>query len=64
MKFPIIIKSKDTICDKSKNFFNKIKTYMGSKIQYFWLDDARKYQLLVLYFEKKGIIQEKSSLYI
>lgn len=56
MKFLITIKSKDTIYNKSKNFFNKIKTYMGSKMQYFRLDDTGEYQLLVLYFEEKGII--------
>lgn len=35
IRFPIIIKSKDTIYDKSKIFFNKIEIYTGSKMQYF-----------------------------
>lgn len=56
MRFSITIKSKNAICDKSKIFFNEIETYTGKKMQYFRLDNAKKYQLLVFYFEKKGII--------
>lgn len=63
IRFPITIKSKDEICKESKVVFNKIEIYMGKKMQYFHLDDVGKYQLLVPYFNKKGIIQEKSALY-
>lgn len=43
IKFPIIIKLKDTICNRSKFFFNNIKTYISRKMQYFWLNNIRKY---------------------
>ena len=42
-RFSIIIKSKDGICEESKIVFNNIGTYMGKKMQYFRLDDAREY---------------------
>ena len=64
MRFLIIVKSKNVICNKSKIVFNKIKIYTGMKIQYFWSNNAKKYQLLVSYFEKKDIIREKSASYI
>ena len=63
MRFPMTIKSKDGICEESKIVFNKIETYTGKKMQYFRSDNAGEYQLLVLYFDKKGIIWEKSAPY-
>lgn len=63
MRFPMTIKSKDGICGESKIVFNKIETYTGKKMQYFWSDDAEKYQLLVPYFDEKRIIWEKSAPY-
>lgn len=57
------IKSKNRICEESKIVFNKIEIYTSKKIQYFCLDDVGKYQLLVLYFDKKGIIWKKSTFY-
>lgn len=59
MRFPMIMKSKDAICNKSKIFFNKIETYTGRKMQYFCLDNAGEYQLLIPYFKEKNIIWEK-----
>lgn len=59
----MIIKLKDAICEESKIVFNKIETYTGKKMQYFRSDDVGEYQLLVLYFNKKGIIWEKSAPY-
>lgn len=52
MKFFIIIKLKNIICNKSKNFFCKIEAYIGRKMHYFWLNDIGKYKLLVLYFKE------------
>lgn len=63
MRFPIIVKSKNVICEESKIVFNKIETYIGKKMQYFWSNNVGEYQLLVPYFEKKGIIWEKSAFY-
>lgn len=63
MRFSMIMKSKHVICDKSKILFRKIETFTGTKMQYFWSDNAGVYQLLVLYFEEKDIIWEKSALY-
>lgn len=63
MRFPMIMKSKNAIWDESKIFFNKIEIYTGRKIQYFWSDNAKKYQLLFLYFEEKDITWGKSALY-
>lgn len=57
------IKSKNRICEDSKVVFNKIETYMDKKKQYIRLDSIEKYQLPVLYFDKKGIILEKSTPY-
>ena len=57
------MKSQDTICDKSKILFRKIETFTSKKMQYFWSDNAGKYQLLMLYFEENGIIEEKSAPY-
>ena len=56
MRFLMTMKSKNTICNKSKIFFNKIETYIDRKMQSFESDNTRKYQLLVFYFEKKVII--------
>lgn len=56
IRFPMIIKSKNAICDRSKIFFNNVETYRRRKMQYFWLDNIEKYQLLVPYFKEKGII--------
>lgn len=61
MRFPIMANSKDAICEESKVIFNKIETF-GKKMQYFRSDDAGGYQLLVPYFEEKGIIRGKSAL--
>ena len=63
MRFFMIIKSKDSIYEESKIVFNKNETYKGKRIQYFRLDDTKKYQLLVPYFDKKEIIWKKSALY-
>lgn len=63
MRFSMTMQSKNIICDESKHFFRKIETLMGRKIQYFQSDNAREYQLLVLYFEKKNIIWKKSTCY-
>lgn len=63
IRFSIIINLKNTIYDKSKILFKKIKTFMGRKIQYFWSDNTGKYQLLIPYFKKKSIIWEKSASY-
>ena len=63
MRFPMTMKSKDAICDESKILFRKIETFTGRKMQYFRSDDAGEYQLLVPYFEEKGIIWEKSAPY-
>lgn len=35
MKFPMIIKLKNAIYNRSKIFFNDIKTYISRKMQYF-----------------------------
>lgn len=63
MKFPLTIKSKDAICQEKKIVFNKIETYTGKRMQYFWSDNAGEYHLLVPYFDKKKIIWEKSDSY-
>ena len=43
MRFFMIIKSKDGICEESKIVFNKIETHTSKKMQYFRPDDAREY---------------------
>lgn len=63
MRFFITIKFKNRIYKESKIVFNKIKIYKGKKMQYFYLDDTKKYQLLVFYFDNKDIIQEKFAPY-
>ena len=63
IRFTMTIKSKNRICKESTMVFSKIETYTGKKMQYFRLDNAGEYQLLVPYFEKKCIIWEKSAPY-
>lgn len=63
IKFLTTMKSKDAICKESKIFFRKIETFTSKKIQYFWSNNAKKYQLLVFDFEKKVIVWEKSASY-
>lgn len=63
MRFLITMKSKNAIYDESKFFFRKIETFTSKKMQYFWSDNVRKYQLLVPYLEEKDIIWEKSAPY-
>lgn len=55
IRFFIIIKSKNNINKEKKIVFNKIEIYTRKRMQYFWLNNARKYQLLILYFNKKRI---------
>lgn len=56
IKFSIIMKFKKVIYDNNKTFFNKIETYTSKKMQYFWKNNTRKYQILLSYFKKKDII--------
>lgn len=37
--------------------------YIRARKNFFWSDNAGKYQLILLYFEKKDFIWEKSSIY-
>lgn len=63
MRFSMIIRSKNRICEENKIVFNKIEIYIGKKMQYLHLNNVGEYQLLIPYFNKKGIIWKKSALY-
>ena len=56
MRFSMTIKSKPNIYKEKKIVLNKTEIYTSKKMQYFRLDNAREYQLLVFYFDKKRII--------
>lgn len=64
IRFLIIIKSKNAMFNKNKIFFKKIVISTVNKMWYFKSNNARKYKLLVLYFEKKDFIYEKSALFL
>lgn len=41
------INSKNSIYEENKIVINKIEIYMSKKMQFFWLNDIEKYQLLI-----------------
>jgi transposase InsO family protein len=63
MKFPLVLKQKDDICDAIVTIFNKVETHTGRKIKFFRTDDEGEFKGLTATLNQKGIQWEMSAPY-
>ena len=62
-RFPIVLKTKDEICDELPKVINRIETETGRPVKALRTDDGGEYERLQPYLDQKGIVREKSAPY-
>ena len=63
MRFPIVLKSKDQICEELPIIMQRIAVHTGRPIKSLRTDDGPEFAKLKTYLDQMGIFREKSALY-
>ena len=63
VRFPILLKTKDAICDELSTIINRIETETGNKVKALRTDNGSEFGRLEPYLKERGISHEKSAPY-
>lgn len=62
-RFPILLKTKDGICDEIPTIINRIEVQTGRPVKALQTDDGKEFKRLETFFKEKGITHETSAAY-
>lgn len=63
IRFPIVLKTKDQICEELPIIMKQIEVHKGRPVKSVRTDDGPEFARLKAYFDEKGVFREKSAPY-